>query len=565
MGRVKPGIKELRQMIVSDKERIETYTKSGVWGDLTLDGLLAQTAREEPDRLALVDPANKPDICGREALRLTYAEADTIVNRLVDTFQTLGLKPDDIVAIQMPNTVEAVLTILACSRAGLIVCPLPVMWREHELETALPNIAPSALITAKTIFGEPHGETMRQIAVNLLTVRFVLGFGEKLPDGIMSLEEALANPDDSSAPAPRKTASEPNSILTLTWQSELVSQGLTIPRSHNQWVAAGLMLLLEAGLDADSVILNPYPLNSLVPIGLLSAWLLSGGTLVQHHPFDRHVFLQQITEEEATFSLLPPGADALFDDDERTAMHSVLNGMGCVLIGSLAGAKTRSPLNGMARNTIDIEVLGEYAMVATRRLEGVLNRKLPLGEVGRPTHSLERITLAETKSSSPINETHMASGTLLVRSPMAYDSLFPPRIGQSGNGLMDHEGYLNTGLKCVASDDEPPKLKILRARGDVFQYGGVPVSADELDRLYASHEALSDAAALSVEDPIMGRRIFAAIVPNPGLEVSFEEFKDYLIARKVAPFKIPERLVTVRTIPRGQHGEVLRDEVIDEI
>ena len=35
-------------------------------------------------------------------------------------------------------------------------------------------------------------------------------------------------------------------------------------------------------------------------------WLLKGATLVQHHPFDLAVFLQQIRDERIEYTLAPP-------------------------------------------------------------------------------------------------------------------------------------------------------------------------------------------------------------------------------------------------------------------
>jgi non-ribosomal peptide synthetase component E (peptide arylation enzyme) len=57
----------------------------------------------------------------------------------------------------------------------------------------------------------------------------------------------------------------------------------------------------------------------------------------------------------------------------------------------------------------------------------------------------------------------------------------------------------------------------------------------------------------------------AAVVPSPGKTVSLDDFNEYLTARKVASYKLPERLVTVKAIPRNEHGEVLRDLVIDQV
>ncbi len=382
-------------MILSGQERIEAYTASGIWGGDTLDGLLRRTAAEAPDRLALIDPPNKKHIMGEAPLRLSYGQADAIVDHLADTLATLGLARDDVVAIQLPNTVEAVLTILACFRAGLIASPLPVIWREHELATALPNIAPRALITSQRIFAHPHADMMRNIAAELMTVRFVFGFGKDLPDGVMSLEARIPETGKANeAPCPPDEENKANDIATLTWSAGNSDQDFTVARSHNQWVAAGLMLMLEAKLSPGSHILNPFPLTSLVPLGLMGAWLLSGGTLVQHHPFEPEVFLEQVEKEEVDFTCLPPAAAQLFDERGRGILEQNLTALGCVLYAPAAPQSQASPLGDLARSIIDINVIGEFVYLAARRLEGRLKRTIAFGEINRPTNSLDRVTLA---------------------------------------------------------------------------------------------------------------------------------------------------------------------------
>jgi len=554
-------------MRLSAPERIESYTASGVWGCDPLDGLLRRTAVEAPERLAITDPPNKPQIMGEAPLRLSYQQADAIVDHLADTFTTLGLARDDVVAIQLPNTAESVLTILACSRAGLIACPLPVIWREHELAKALPNIAPRALVTSQRIFEHPHADMMRNIAADLMTVRFVFGFGKDLPDGVMSLE-ARGSDAGSSAAAAFFSDDEnlANDIATLNWSAGNADQEFTVARSHNQWVAAGLMLMLEAGLKPDSRILNPFSLTSLVPLGLMSAWLLSGGTLAQHHPFAPEVFLEQVEAEDIDFTCLPPAAGQLFDEHGAGVLNGGLKTLGCVLYNSGGHKSDPAPLGDLARSVVDIHVIGEFACLASRRLEGRLKGTIPFGEINRPTHSLDRVTLAQTKVSGSVLRSHFAAGKLGIKSPMMFDSYFPPMFDRESDErlVFDKQGFVETGYKALVVNDAEKEIELLHAPTDTFQHGGVPVAADELDNLYSSCEALSDAAALPVEDPVMGNRILAVVVPNPGMSISFEEFKDYLKARKVAPYKIPDRLVTVKTIPRGRRGEVLRDKVLDQ-
>ncbi len=74
-----------------------------------------------------------------------------------------------------------------------------------------------------------------------------------------------------------------------------------------------------------------------------------------------------------------------------------------------------------------------------------------------------------------------------------------------------------------------------------------------------------DAAAFTVADPIMGERIFAAVVPQPGECVAEAEFRDYLEELDVAPFKLPEKLVVVTRIPRDGSGRVQRELILEQI
>ena len=94
----------------------------------TLDTLFKRVLSRQPDALALVDPANKRHVTGEAPRRLTYAQADRIISSLAAHFIESGLPANSVIAIQMPNTVEFALTVLAAYRAGLIVAVLPLLW-----------------------------------------------------------------------------------------------------------------------------------------------------------------------------------------------------------------------------------------------------------------------------------------------------------------------------------------------------------------------------------------------------------------------------------------------------
>src|ERR1700748_2482616 len=103
----------------------------------TLDTLFGRILARKPRELALIDPGNKLRVTGEPPKRLTYEEADRAISALAAHFIESGLPAHSVIALQLPNTVELALTVLAAHRAGLVVALFPLLWRQAELVAAL--------------------------------------------------------------------------------------------------------------------------------------------------------------------------------------------------------------------------------------------------------------------------------------------------------------------------------------------------------------------------------------------------------------------------------------------
>jgi hypothetical protein len=267
----------------------------------TLDGLFRRILSRKPDALALLDPLNKPRVTGQPAKHLTFAQADRAISALAAHFIAAGLPANSVVAVQLPNTVEVMLTVLAAHRAGLIVALLPLLWRQAELATALNRTGARAIVTMDKVDGVIHADLAMNAAAEAFSIRHVCGFGNELPEGMASLDLAVA----AGQVATRTVMQDGRKAAIITF--DVTADGFrAVPRTHLNLIAGGLALSLESDVPQSATIMSAFAPSSFA--GLASSlviWLLSGGTLALHHPFDSDKLEQQINEQSCDTLIAP--------------------------------------------------------------------------------------------------------------------------------------------------------------------------------------------------------------------------------------------------------------------
>ncbi len=139
----------------------------------TLDTLFKRVLSRRPDAIALIDPANKARITGEAPRHLTYAQADKMISSLAAHFIESGLPANSVIAVQLPNTVEFALTVLAAYRAGLVVAVLPLLWRQAELTMALNRTAARAIVTSSRVDGILYSDLAMNAAAEAFSIRHV--------------------------------------------------------------------------------------------------------------------------------------------------------------------------------------------------------------------------------------------------------------------------------------------------------------------------------------------------------------------------------------------------------
>ncbi|MGE3527840.1 MAG: AMP-binding protein [Methyloceanibacter sp.] len=510
--------------------------------------LLQRRAENKPNVIALSDPPDRPNFGLGNARAWTYREADAATGALAAFFTGRGLGPGDIVAAQLPNFALAPLAILAAWRAGLTVALLPMLWRGYEIVRACADIAPKALIGVSCFGEETPIETLAAVAAVQPSIRFVLGSGPHLPEGIASLDAAMSASSTPEAPA----APPLTGPALVTFTARAGAPFIAVERSEEELLAQGAMTVLALDLDGGDVILNPYPLTG--PAGLslgLMPWLVSGATLAQHHPFDYRAFAQQIIAAGATVTALPaPVLAELATDGVPQAPQCRLRRVGAVWTGLETQTPLPVPFGGEAA-FFDLYPLGDLAGIMLMRESPNDPAPLPLGTV-EVQDGEENAVFVETKLGP---QRHPEGyGEILVRGPIVPE--------QEGGSLSpDGEGFIGTGLLGKANGTA------LQLKGDpeLLRHGGLAIAASEFDELYRSFPGFLDAACFVLPDAQTGDRVIAAVVPLPDQPVTLEALTAFLEERRVAPYKFPDKIVIVRQIPRDAEGRVLREQILLQV
>ena len=75
------------------------------------------------------------------------------------------------------------------------------------------------------------------------------------------------------------------------------------------------------------------------------------------------------------------------------------------------------------------------------------------------------------------------------------------------------------------------------------------------------HPAVREMAVVGIPDPEWGERIGAALVLAPEEALTLEELRRWA-GERLAPYKLPTRLLTLAELPRNAMGKVTKPDVV---
>jgi non-ribosomal peptide synthetase component E (peptide arylation enzyme) len=516
------------------REIVSRYLNEGLWQPVSLSDYWDRNATRIPHGVAVTD--------GRQ--RLTWSEAKIWTDRLALALVQGGLERDDVLVVQLPNSVESPLIRVACEKAGILCLPVPHTLRRIEMSYCLGFTGAAAIIVPAKYRDFDYCEMARELRRDLPALRHVFIQGNDAPAGAL----ALAGLTDASAERQTGTAT----LQTRRYRAEEVSlinstTGSTGLPKFAEYTAAARLLYGHAyvemlGVTPEDVFaaLSPAAGGPNIPIYFAAPQTGNKAVFLTH--FEPEAAFEIIQQERITVACLVPAQLAMMLGHTRSNRYDLSSvrfwlSVGAPLAPNLA-REAEATLGGMVLNTYGAVDWGGVVFTSPQDPPAVRYSTVGKPRAGTEVRLMDkrgRIVPPGLGEAGELQGRGPSCSTGYYRNPEATEKSWTP------------DGWLALG--DLGRWDNRENLTVFGRKDELIIRGAQNIQPGEIEDHLLAHPKVKQVAVLGMPDQIMGQRICAYVVTETKDELTLEEIVSFLRSRQLAPYKLPERLEVVHTLP----------------
>ncbi|MFJ9853268.1 class I adenylate-forming enzyme family protein [Streptomyces sp. NPDC101150] len=501
------------------------WAAEGHYPDLDLYALFRAHRCADPERTALIDCEGP----------LSYAQLDHKARCLAAGLTETGVRPGDVVGIQLPNGRDAVAAELALAALGAIALPFPVGRGGREALSLLGRSGARAVIAVTEYRGVPHAHELAGLADELPDLRHVIAAGPgPVPTGCLPMAELLGADTPSSFTPARP---DPDTAGRILVSSGSETEPKMVAYSHNA-LAGGrgnsLAPLLRDGTPPRCLFLVPLA-SAFGSSGTAVTLARHGGTLVLLDHFSPDAALTAIRRHRPTHVLGVPTMVRMML--ERLDEGDPLPGMTALVLG---GSPLDDATRAEATRAFGCAVVNLYGSADGVHChwglaDGSHADRGPGIAVGRPDPAVCEIRIDTAHGGDP----SAGTGEIIARGPMT--PLCYVGDPDLNSRYRTADGWVRTG--DLGTLDADGTLRVIGRLKDIVIRGGANISPAEVESELSSHPDVRDVMCIGVPDPLMGERLAACVVPKAGRTLTLESLCAHLDTRGLEKRKNPERLL----------------------
>jgi acyl-CoA synthetase len=530
-------------------EMIEHYEAAGFWRGDTIYSLARWHAEHAPNRFAVRDRFR----------RITYRDLITATDALAADLARRGVQPGQRVAAWLPSRVEAVVTLLACSRNNLICCPS--LHRDHtvgEVIELMQRVRAAALVVQNGYSADANRHDLAAALKGVPTLRHVYAL-DPLSDssaswpGLLRPSMPFLRPDREIKPK-----ADPNQIVYLAFTSGTTGKPKGVMHSDNTLLANARQLASDWNIRDDAVIHSLSPLSHNLGFGAQVMALAVGAELVINDLPRGASLVDRILETDTSFLVgVPPNAIDLLGEMQRRGLSG---------LGRLTGFR----ISGSA--------------VPSDVVAGLIKQGIrPQSGYGMTESCAHQYTMPDDDARLIIETSGKCCASYELRVFKGDDpdtAATPGEVGQLGGrgaslmlGYFDDQaatedafnksGWFMTG--DLGSIDAQGYLRIAGRSKDIIIRGGHNIHPARIEELATRHAAVERAAAVPMKDARLGEKVCLAVVLRDGKDLAPAELFTHLDAAGLSKYDMPEYFLRLDEIPLTPNGKMLKRAIVDWI
>ncbi len=469
---------------------------------------------------------------------LRYAELRALFDATHRDLRRAGIGLGDSVALVMPNGPDAASAFVSIA-ASAIAAPLNPAYTAEELDFYLTDLQASALVVPRG-FASPA----RAVAER----RGILVFALE-PTGKAAGDFRLV-PESPPSREPKSEGIGTRSDIALVLHtSGTTARPKIVPLTQGNLCASAHNIGASLALRPDDVCLDVMPLFHIH--GLVAAVLatLAAGASVSCPPgFDALKFFAWLEEVQPTwYTAVPTMHQAILSRAARN--RSIVEKSRLRLVRSSSASLPRQVMQEL-EDTFRCPVIEAYGM--TEAAHQMASNPLPPrarkpGTVGVPAGP-EIAIMSADGALLPVR----ATGEVVIRGPNVTAGYLR---NPDANARAFVDGWFRTGDEGQL--DEDGYLHLTGRLKEMINRGGEKVSPLEVDDVLRAHPAIEQVVTFALPHDKLGEEVGAAVILRADASITERELREFAAAR-LAPFKVPRRIVFVTEIPKGPTGKVQR-------
>lgn len=493
---------------------------------------------------------------GRE---FTFNDVDVASRRLASFFEhTLGLKPGERIAIQLPNLVQYPIAVYAALRVGLVIVNTNPMYTPREMQHQFNDSDAQALILFDQI--KPALDAIRaDIPVKNVIVTGAMDFIGGMPevsegaiatneDGNYSLVDILAHQTSIDFTPTRAQMAEV-AVLQYTGGTTGVSKGAAL--SHRN-VLANILQTAERARptykDCEEILVCPLPLYHIYAFNMGMFFTSAHG--------NHTVLIPNPRDLDATVAMMKPykftifaGLNTLF---VGLCMHEGFKQLdfSALKITLSGGTALMEATAGLWEKTTGCRISEGYGLSETAPVVSLNDPTDQLiGSVGPAVIDTEVEFWDDNDQPVPDGE----PGQLVCRGPQVMMGYWN-RPEETAKVMKD--GFFKTG--DVGLRLPSGHIKIVDRLKDMIIVSGFNVFPNEIEGVLMTHPDILEAAVIGEPDDRTGEKVCAYVTAKSQIDpAAIEAF----CREQLTNYKIPKKIVQVEELPKSSVGKILRREL----